>query len=265
MEWAGEVVAIGKSVTGFALGDGVMCSGAGGYAEYAVAEADRTILLSGARLSLTEAGVLPLALMTAHDAVIGKGALVAGETILVQGASSAIGLMALRIAAWRGARLAIGTSRDAERRSRLAAFGAGLALGPAAVDFTDHVMTATGGSGAELVIDMLAGDTLARSMAASAVRGRVVNVGRLAGNIAPAFDCDLHAARQIKYIGVTFRSRTAGEVALIVRRMYEDLSAPLAEGRLSLPVSETFALGDVAAAHARMRSNAHFGKLALLP
>ena len=97
MEWAGVVVGTGPGVVGFAPGDRVMCSGAGGYAEYAVADAGRTLKLDDG-FDLKKAAVLPLALLIAHDALVVNGRLKAGESVFVQGASSAVGLMTLQIA-----------------------------------------------------------------------------------------------------------------------------------------------------------------------
>src|SRR5919202_1853429 len=107
-------------------GDRVMCSGSGGYAEYAVTDWGRVFRIpSGLRDE--EATTLPIALQTMHDALVTNGRLKPGESVLIQGASSGVGLMALQIAKLKGARVVIGTSTNAERRARLAAFGADVA------------------------------------------------------------------------------------------------------------------------------------------
>lgn len=260
MEWAGEVVETGTAVTGFRPGDRVMCSGSGGYAEYAVADMGRTLPLGG--LDVRQAAVLPLALMTAHDALVTNGRLRAGEAVLVQGASSAVGLMALQIARLKGAAVIVGTSSDAERRGRLPGFGATLALDARQEGWTGEVLAATGGRGVDLVVDMVSGPLVNPTMTVTAVRGRMVNVGRLGGMTA-AFDFDLHAARRIDYIGVTFRTRTVDEVRAIVHRVREDLWDAVQSGTLSLPIDRRFTLDDAPAAHAHMRANAHFGKILL--
>lgn len=263
MEWSGEIVALGAGVSTFALGELVMCSGNGGYGEFAVADAARTISLAGIGIAADQAAVLPLALMTAHDAVIGKGALCAGESLLVQGASSGIGLMCLRIAAWRGATAILASARTPERRTLLHAFGATHSLDPAGEDMVAQCLSATQGQGAGLVVDMLGGATLNTTMQMTAIGGRIINVGRLAGNTTPDFNCDLHAARQLQYLGVTFRSRTPAQIAQIVRDMLADLHVPLSQGKLELPIYATFELAKIAEAHALMRSNQHFGKILL--
>jgi NADPH:quinone reductase len=102
------------------------------------------------------------------------------------------------------------------------------------------------------------------AMRATALRGRIVNVGRLGGEKAE-FDFNLHALRRIDYIGVTFRTRTLEEVREIVRRMTADLWDAVSAGKLTLPIDRSFTLDEAAAAQAHMRANAHFGKIVLVP
>jgi NADPH2:quinone reductase len=99
-------------------------------------------------------------------------------------------------------------------------------------------------------------------MQACALLARIVNVGRLGGAKAE-FNFDLHALKRIDYIGVTFRTRTVEEVREITRRMYEDIWDAVTSGKLRLPIDRTFPLDEAPAAHAHMRANAHFGKIAL--
>jgi NADPH2:quinone reductase len=261
MEWAGEVVETGADARGFKAGDRVMCSGLGGYAEYAVADAGRTLPMPSG-LSFEQAGTLPLALLTMHDAIVTNGRLAAGEAMLVQGASSGVGIMGMLIAKLRGARLVIGSSTNDGRRQRLKEFGADLAIDSKDPGWTDAVLAATGGKGVNLVVDMLAGSVINQNMKAAALLGRIVNVGRLGGAKAE-FDLDLHALRRIDFIGVTFRTRTLDEIREIVRRMRADLWDAVSAGKLNLPIDKVFPLDQAAAAQAHMRANAHFGKIAL--
>ena len=263
MEWAGEVVEIGGSVSAFRPGDMVMCSGSGGYAEYAVSDEGRTIPLAPG-FDITRAAALPLALMTAHDAVMTRGKFRPGQSILVHGASSAVGLMALQIARWRGARVVAGTSTNPVKRERLAEFGATERLDPADITWSDRLLAATGGQGVDVAIDMVSGPSINETMKATAVMGTIVNVGRLGGAKAE-FDFDLHAARRLNYIGVTFRSRSPDEVRILVDAMKADLLAPVMSGELALPIDRTFPLSEAPEAHRLMAANGHFGKLVLLP
>ena len=262
LEWAGEVARVGAEVPEFRPGDRVMCSGAGGYAEYAVTDWGRVCPLPRAAAGPVEAATLPVALQTMHDALVTNGRLAEGESVLVQGASSGVGLMALQIARLKGAGPVLATSRDAGRRARLAEFGADLALDPADPAWVEQARAATGGKGVDLTIDQVSGGLATRTMQAAAVRGRIVNVGRL-GGFSGDFDFDLHALKRIAYIGVTFRTRTVDEVRAINAAMRADIWDAVESGALSLPIDRTFPLERAAEAQAHMRANAHFGKIVL--
>ncbi|WP_338664662.1 zinc-binding dehydrogenase [Pararoseomonas sp. SCSIO 73927] len=262
LEWAGEVEAVGAEVTEVGPGDRVMCSGAGGYAEYAVADRGRVARLPDSNMGFVQAATLPVALQTMHDAVVTNGRLRPGEAVLVQGASSGVGLMAMQIARAMGAGLVIGTSTSPERRARLGEFGAGLALDTGDAAWPEAVLAATEGRGVALVVDQVSGPMMNANLQATAILGRIVNVGRLGGQAAP-FDFDLHALRRIAYVGVTFRTRSVEEVREINRRMRADLWDALEAGRLRLPVAAEFALEEAAEALDHMRANRHFGKIVL--
>ncbi len=262
LEWAGEVAAVGAEVPEFRLGDQVMCSGAGGYAEYAVTDWGRVCPVPRAASGPVEAATLPIALQTMHDALITNGRLAAGESVLIQGASSGVGIMAIRIARLKGAGTVLATSRDAGRRARLAEVGADLVLDPGDSQWVEQALEATGGKGVDLTIDQVSGGLANQTMQAAAVLGRIVNVGRLGGFTAE-FDFDLHALKRIDYIGVTFRTRSVEEVRAINAAMRADIWEAVEDGTLSLPIDRTFPLEQAAEAQAHMRANAHFGKIVL--
>jgi len=260
LEWAGEVAACGANVAHVKPGDRVMGSGAGAFAEYAVADRGRVTPLPQAAMSFEQATTLPIALQTMHDAIVTNGGLQAGESVLIQGASSGVGLMGLQIAKLMGAAVVIGTSTTAERRARLHEFGADLALDSRDADWPAQARAATGERGVDLIVDQLAGSAANQNLAAAALRGRIVNVGRLAGMRAE-FDFDLHALKRIHYIGVTFRTRTVEEVRRINERMRADLWPQLQAGALALPISQRFAFDQLGEAFACMKANRHFGKI----
>ena len=262
LEWAGEVEAVGAEVPEFRPGDQVMCSGAGGYAEYAVTDWGRACPVPRAASGPVEAATLPIALQTMHDALITNGRLAAGESVLIQGASSGVGIMAIQIARLKGAGTVIATSRDAGRRARLAEVGADLVLDPGDPGWAEQAREATGGEGVDLTIDQVSGSLANQTMRAAAVLGRIVNVGRLGGFTAE-FDFDLHALKRIDYIGVTFRTRSVEEVRAINAAMRADIWDTVEDGTLSLPIDRTFPLEQAAEAQAHMRANAHFGKIVL--
>ena len=262
IEFAGDIEAVGAGVKGFKAGDRVMCSGGGGYAEYAVTDWGRISLIPANNISYEQAATLSVALQTMHNALISNGGLVAGETVMIQGASSGVGLMGLQIAKRRGARVVIGTSTNAGRRARLREFGADFALDTSDPSWPDQAREATGGKGVDLIIDQVSAGVMNGNMKAAAILGRIVNVGRL-GGFKGEFDFDLHALKRLSYIGVTFRTRSVEEVREINRHMRADLWADVEAGALALPIDKVFALDDAAAALAHMKANAHLGKIVL--
>jgi NADPH2:quinone reductase len=268
LDWAGEVVEVGAEAKGhfaggFKPGDRVMCAGAGGYAEYAVCDWGRSVPMPD-DMSFEQAATLPVALGTMHDALVTNGCLQAGESVLIQGASSGVGLMALQIAKLLGAKTVIGTSTNPERRARLKDFGADLAVDTGDAAWPDRVLDATDGRGADLVIDQISGSLFNATMKATAILGRIVNVGRLGGAKAE-FDFDLHANRRIDYIGVTHRTRSVDELREETRAMWADLAEAVTAKKLSLPVEKVFPLDQAKAAQEFMRDNRHFGKILLVP
>ncbi len=262
LECAGEVVEVGASVTGVKVGDRVLCSCAGAYAEFAIADMGRVHKIPANNMSFAQAATLPVALQTMHNAVVTAGRLQAGEAVLIQGASSGVGLMAMQIAKAMGARLVVGSSTNAERRSRLKDFGADLAIDSKDPAWPDQVLAATDGKGIDLIVDQISGYVANGNLKATKVLGRIVNVGRL-GGFSGEFDFDTHALRRIDYIGVTFRTRSVEEVREINRRMRADLWGHVESGKLALPIDRAFPLDQAAAALAHMKANAHLGKIVL--
>ncbi len=261
LEYAGEVVQAGADVQGIKPGDRVMCNGNAGWAEYATADWGRSIVITDG-MTWSNAATLQTALLTMHNAIVTAGRFQPGESVLIQGASSGVGLMGMQIAKAMGAGLVIGTSTNAKRRSRLHEYGADLALDSTDPQWVDQVQQATGGNGVDLIIDQISGYVASQNLAATRVLGRIVNVGRL-GGFSGEFDFDLHAARRIDYIGVTFRTRSISEIREIVRAMKADLWDDVTSGKLSLPIDREFSLDDAAQAVEHMKANRHFGKIVL--
>ncbi len=262
LELAGEVEAVGSAVRAVKPGDRVMGTGSGCYAEYAVADWGRVSPVPANNMSWEQAATLPIALQTMHNALITAGRLKEGETVLIQGASSGVGLMGLQVAKLTGARFVMGTSTNEGRRARLRDFGADLAIDTTKPDWPEEAVAATGGRGVDLIVDQVSASVANGNMKAAAVLGRIVNVGRL-GGFKGEFDFDLHALKRLDYIGVTFRTRSVEEVREIVQAMRADLWPHVESGKLSLPIDRTFPLDEAAAALAHMRANAHFGKIVL--
>jgi NADPH2:quinone reductase len=260
-EWSGVVDAVGAGVTGFKEGDRVMGASASAFAEYVVVHAAH-VLPVPAQMSFEDAACFPVGLRTMHDAIVTVGKLEPGQMVMIQGASSGVGILGLQIAKVLGAGAVIGSSTNAERRARLADYGADLAVDSADDGWVDQVIEFTKGVGVDLIVDQVSGGVVNGNMRAAKLEGRIVNVGRL-GGMRSEFNADLHALRRIHYLGVTFRTRTLDEIGEINRRASEDLGGPLAAGRLKMPIDEVFAFAQVEQAMGKMARNQHFGKIVL--
>ena len=262
MEFSGEIVKCGENVKNLSIGDRVMCSGTSAWAEYAIADYGRVLKIPDNNMDFITASTLPIALATMHNAIVTIGNFTRGQTILIQGASSGVGLMGVQIAKSLEAKLVIGTSTKREKFDKLKSIGADLVLNSKDKDWVDQVLQSTNNEGVDLIIDQLSGHTINDNMKASKVKGTLVNVGRLAGGNTK-FNCDLHALRRINYRGVTFRTRSKNEIRDIFSKMWTDLSDLVTKRKLSLPIDKIFELNDVADALSCMRDNQHFGKLIL--
>ncbi len=261
LEFAGEVVEVGTGVSGVKAGDRVMAMGQGAFAEFARID-HRLLIPVPATFSWEEAATAPVAFMTMHDAVVTNGRLRAGESVLVQGVTSGVGIAAFQIARLKGARPVIGTSTSDAKLATLKQWGLDLGVNSKTDDVVARVTEATGGKGADLVIDMLGGPVVNQNMEAAAVTGRIVDVGRMAG-LKGEIDLDLHSRKRISFIGVTFRTRSVEEIETIIRLMVADIWPAVTAGQVKLPIDRVFALDRIADAYAHMRANAHLGKIVI--
>jgi len=259
MEWAGEIAELGPGVKDVKVGDRVMGSGAAAFAEYTLADHGR-LFSTPSNMNFEEACTLPIALTTMHNAVVTVGGLQAGQTVMIQGASSGVGLMALQIAKLKGAGLVVGSSTDPARRARLKDFGADLAVDSSDPGWVDSVLQATSGEGVDLIVDQVSGKVASQNLKATKIKGRIVNVGRLGGTHAD-FNFDLHAARRIDYIGVTFRTRTIEEIREIFDQVRKDIWGAVESRKLRLPIDKVFTFDDIGKAFEHMEANKHLGKI----
>jgi NADPH2:quinone reductase len=262
MEFSGEIIELGSNVRNYSIGDRVMCSGTSAWAEYAIADHGRVIKIPNNNMDYIKASTYPIALATMHNAIITAGNFAKGQSVLIQGASSGVGLMGLQISKYLGAKIVIGTSTKPDKFEKLKSFGADLVLNSKDSVWVDQVLSATDNKGVDLIIDQLSGYTVNQNMMATKVKGKIVNVGRLAGGITE-FNCDLHALRRINYEGVTFRTRSIQEIRDVYSNMWNDFEKIVVSGELSLPIEKVFDFNDVGKALDYMRENQHFGKLVL--
>jgi NADPH:quinone reductase-like Zn-dependent oxidoreductase len=259
MEWAGEVAELGPDAKGVKVGDRITGSGGAAFAEYTLADHGR-LFRTPSNMNFEDLATLPVALTTMHNAVVTNGALQPGQSVLIQGASSGVGLMAMQIARLKGASIVIGSSTDAVRRGRLKQFGADLAVDSSDPGWVDQVLQATGGEGVDLIVDQISGQVASQNLKATKIKGRIVNVGRLGGTHAD-FNFDLHAARRINYIGVTFRTRSIEEIRDIFSEVRKDIWPAVESRQLQLPIDRVFAFDDIGKAFEHMEANKHLGKI----
>ena len=262
LEVAGEVVAVGTNAGKHRLGDKVMSLVAGGgYAQYCLAQdAQATAVPAG--LSMQEAGATPETLMTVWHNVFERGALQAGETLLIHGGSSGIGTMAIQLAKAFGARVivTVGSQGKADACIKL---GADRAINYKTEDFVAEVKTATSGAGANVILDMVGGDYVERNYDAAAVDGRVVQIAVLGGAKATVNFAKLMMKR-LHHTGSTLRPRSNADKAAMVAAIEAKVMPLLREGRVKPLMDSTFPLGKAADAHRRMETSEHIGKIVLV-
>lgn len=261
IEFAGIVSEVGAGVAALQVGDHVAGHGWGGQAEYVLAEA-RAVMRLPRSLPWLEAAAFPNVFITAHDALVMNGDLRAGETVLVNAASSGIGLAAIQIAAQMGASQVFATSRSAEKVARLKDYGVTHAIDVSREDQVEAVMAAPGGRGVDIVIDSVGASMFDANLKSLAVKGRLVNIGRMGGSVTQ-FDLTQLWLKRLKLIGVTFRTRSEEERLACVEACARDLLPLLEAGRIKLPVDRVFPLERIAEAHAYMETDQHFGKIVL--
>ncbi|MGO4573601.1 NAD(P)H-quinone oxidoreductase [Microvirga sp. 2TAF3] len=261
LEIAGEVAATGPDATRFPVGTPVMALvPGGGYADYAVVHESNALPVP-AGLSLEEAGAVPETYFTVWTNVFERGRLQPGETLLVHGGTSGIGTTAIQLAKAFGARV-IATAGSREKCEACLALGADLAFNYRETDFVAAVKEATNGKGADVILDMVGGDYIPRNYEAAARDGRIVQIAFLKGSRVEV-DFRLLMLKRLTHTGSTLRARSVAEKALIARALEEKVLPLLEKGRAKPQIDSTFALEDVAKAHARMDGGEHIGKIVL--
>ena len=260
LEIAGEIAALGPAIRRWKEGDRVMSlvSG-GGYAEYCVATATHTLPVSG--LPMQDAAAVPETFFTVWHNVFERGALNAGETLLVHGGSSGIGTTAIQLAKQFGAKVFVTAGSD-EKCEACRKLGADLAINYKTEDFVAFAKKATDGKGVDLILDMVGGDYIERNFEAAAVEGRIVQIA-FQGSPKATVDFRRIMLKRLHHTGSTLRSRSTADKAAIARAVEDKVLPLLADGRVKPVLYKTFPLKDAAAAHALMESSAHIGKIVL--
>lgn len=261
LEIAGEVVALGEGVPEPMLGRQVcaLVTG-GGYAEYCLAVASHCLPVPEC-LSLAEAAALPETLFTVWHNVFERGFAREGETLLVHGGTSGIGTMTIKLGKLFDLSVIVTCGSDAKCQAARE-LGADHAINYRTADFVEEVMALTGGNGAELALDMVAGDYTQRNLDCLGVNGRLVTIAVLGGAQATINMAALMVKRQT-ITGSTMRARSDAFKAALTEEILRTVWPLVAEGRLRPEIDSQFAFRDAAAAHARMETGEHVGKIVL--
>jgi NADPH2:quinone reductase len=261
LEIAGEVVALGPKVERWKIGDKVMgLVIGGGYAQFCPLH-ERHALPIPPTLSLIEAAALPETTFTVWHNVFERGALKAGETLLVHGGSSGIGTVSIQLAKAMGARV-ITTAGTPEKCEACRRLGADVAVNYKDEDFVAATKAATQGHGADVILDMVGGDYIERNYEAAAVEGRVVQIA-FAGSPKATVDFRRIMLKRLTHTGSTLRARAVEDKGAIARAVEQHVLPLVAAGRVKPIIDSSYALAQAALAHARMESSVHIGKIVL--
>lgn len=261
LEIAGRVAALGSGVEGLAIGEAVCALVAGGgYAQFCTAPAPQCLPIPG-RLSMIEAAALPETFFTVWTNVFDRGGLKSGETILIHGGSSGIGTTAIQLAKAFGATV-FTTAGSPEKCAACRDLGADRAIDYRAEDFVEVIKAETEGRGVDLVLDMVGGDYVPRSVDSLAMDGRHVSIAFLRG-AKVTLNMQMMMMRRITLTGSTLRPRSVADKGAIATRLREQVWPKIAAGEIRPVIHATFPLADAAGAHALMESSAHIGKIML--
>lgn len=261
LEVAGVVVATGPDAQRWKVGDEVCAlTNGGGYAEY-VSVQDSNALPLPAGSTFTEAAALPETFFTVWHNVFQRGALKPGETLLVHGGSSGIGTTAIQLAAALGSTVIV-TAGSAEKCEACLKLGASRAINYREEDYVAAVKEATGGKGANVILDMIGGDYISRNYAAAAVEGRIVQIATQGGREGMA-DLGLLMTKRLVHTGSTLRPRTLEFKGSIAAELENQVWPLLAARRIAPVMDMIFPLKDAWRAHERMEEGEHIGKIVL--
>ena len=261
LEVSGTIVATGPGVSLWKEGDEVCALMAGGgYAAYATVH-EGSVLPRPANVSLVEAAALPETVLTVWTNVFEDGQLRPGETLLVHGGSSGIGTTLIQLAATLGVKV-LATAGSADKCKACEELGAARAINYREEDFVEVVKEETCGKGADVILDMVGGDYVARNIQAAARMGRIVNIAYMSGS---KVEVDLLPVmlKRLTLRGSTLRARDLNEKARLTAEVRLHAWPLVEQGRVRPVVDTTFPLKDAARAHERMEGSGHIGKILL--
>ncbi|NLE80032.1 MAG: zinc-binding dehydrogenase [Rhodococcus sp.] len=259
-EYAGEIAAVGQDSGDWRVGDPVMGTFPSAFAEYLVAD-HRFVLPRPEGLEPEIACALPTALLTEFGALTVAG-FESGQSVLVTGATTGIGMIGVQIAKALGASRIVATTRTSVKRDLLDGLGADTVIVTGEQDLTEAALAATDGKGADVVLDHVAGETFAQCLPATAEDGHAVNIGRLAGPAA-TIDLDALSYRHLTVHGVSFGFSRGWETVPILEGLHADVLPTIARGEIRPVIDSTVAVSEFQQAADRLRSGDAVGKIVL--
>lgn len=261
LEASGHVVAVGEGVTQWRIGDAVCgLANGGAYAEY-VAIPQGQVLPVPKGLSLLQAAALPENYFTVWTNVFQRGRLQSGETFLVHGGSSGIGLTAIQLAKAFGARV-LCTVGNADKVEACLKAGADVAINYRTQDFVDEALAATAQQGVNIILDMVGGDYMQRNLKALSVDGRLVQIAFLQPSKTEVDWIGLMVKR-LTFTGSTLRPRSVADKAQMAAELKQNVWPMMEQGKCLPVIHQVFDLDQAAQAHALMESSTHIGKIML--
>lgn len=258
---AGEVVETGEQVDGIPAGTRVMARVKGGFAEYVVADASQVTEVP-AHLDWAQAAAIPIAFVTAYESLFQFGELTAGETVLIAGASSGVGVACVQAAKCKGARV-IGTSGSAEKLAKLATLGMDAAIQARGGDFAPAVLDANGGKGVQLALDLVGGSAFPGCQRSLADFGRLGVVGYVDGQMRAEIDLESLHGKRLRMFGVSNTPLTPHQRAQAREGFEKEIMPHINAGRIVPVVDRVFAFDQLDAAKAYVETNALLGKVVI--
>ncbi len=261
LEASGVVATVGSGVSAPSIGDRVMLLVEGGsYAELVAVRAAQVVGVPD-NIDLIDAGGIAEVFITAHDALLTRGRLQDGETVLIHGGGGGVGTAAIQLARQHGCRILV-TAGSPEKIERCIALGADTGINYRTEDFVARTRELTDGRGADLVLDIMGASYLGRNMDAVATDGRIIVIGMQGGN-QTEIDLGVMMRRRISLISTTLRARPAAQKAVIVAAFAADVVPSLADGRLRPIIDRVLPLDEAGEAHRLMESGEVVGKIVL--
>jgi len=256
---AGEVQAVGEGVTAFKPGDRVLGRARGSFAEFVSMSVQQATLVPQ-RLTWEQAATVPISSITAYEAICGYGKLKSGETLLVVGAASGVGVVGVQIGKFLGAKV-IGVSRSAAKLEKLKGVGLDVGIVASGGGFTDKVLEATGGQGVNLSLNLIGGSVFPDLVRSAANQGRIAIIGYLDNQHHAEIDLETVHGKRLQIFGVSNTLLSPAQRAEAMRDFVRDLLPGYADGRITPVIDKVFPFDELLAAKAYVESNAQLGKV----